>query len=601
MANFIIVVDPNPERRSHFTKTIEPLLPPIQGLVTNSCTTGTFQASWATYPDAPISSVASKQGAAVVWGEAIQPGESTRIDAKTLQQIWQESPNSSLPSYDGYYAAVAYHPHFGLSVGVDILGIFPLYYYAQGEVALVASSPELFRYHPLFRAKFNPVGLVGVLLTNGLVNGQTLWQGVKRLDAGYSLLWQPGKLPEELPQQQNCSIVRDDVYNSFSFSEQLEVLEQALEQAITRHAPASRTHTLLLSGGLDSRMIAGFLQRQGVDTVALTLGKRTDLEMSCAIPVARTLGLRHHRVNIPLEEYPNYANLLVKWEQLANGGNCIMGWGIPNYLANLAGYVVAGFLLDRVIGGKSTYSLDSKSLSFQSFFAQCLNPWGLRPQVLEKLLNRNIFADLVSDIINQASILYHNYSKEEIKRTWWFELRHRQRFHVGSAAWQLSFGAWPVLPVLDQQLLATTAALPPQTFDKRLAQERLVSDRFPQLAKLPLDRNNFNVEPLTPSSNRQKLARLYRLQQKWRRWQQRQGYERRYYYRTFDINNSGWQAVRYQAEPHREKVQHLFQSEVLDELLPPPDKPITNLEDAIIGASGVKALLGFLLWSGEHL
>ncbi|MGB7443737.1 MAG: asparagine synthase-related protein [Coleofasciculaceae cyanobacterium] len=601
MANFIIVVDPDPERRSHFTKTIEPLLPPIKGLVTNSCTTGAFQASWATYPGAPISSVASSVGAAVVWGEAIKPGESTRIDAKTLQQIWQESPHSGLPAYDGYYAAVAYHPHFGLTVAVDILGIFPLYYYTQGEVALVASSPELFRYHPLFSARFNPVGLVGILLTNGMVNGQTLWQGVKRLDVGHSLLWQPEKLAQELPQPQNCSIVKDNIYYSLSFSEQLEVLEQALEQSMIRHAQEARTHTILLSGGLDSRLIAGFLQRQGVDTVALTLGKRTDLEMSCAIPVAHTLGLPHHKVNIPLQEYPNYANLLVKWEQLANGGNCIMGWGIPSNLSELPSHVVAGFLLDRVIGGKSTYSLNLESLSFQTFFDQCLNPWGLRPQILDKLLKPDTFADLVSDIVTQTSQVYHNYSEEEIKRTWWFELRHRQRFHVGSAAWQLSFGAWPVLPVLDQQLLATAAALPSQTLDKRLAQETLVCDRFPQLAELPLDRNNFNVEPLVPSGQRQKLARLFRLQQKWRRWQQRQGYERRYYYRTFDINNSGWQAVRHQAEPYREKVQHLFCREVLDELLPPPDQPITHLEDAIIEASGIKALLGFLLWSGEHL
>lgn len=55
MANFVIIVDPNPEQRSHFIKTIQPLLSPVVGLLTNSCAQADFCAVWTAHPHAPIS------------------------------------------------------------------------------------------------------------------------------------------------------------------------------------------------------------------------------------------------------------------------------------------------------------------------------------------------------------------------------------------------------------------------------------------------------------------------------------------------------------------------------------------------------------------
>ncbi|MEW6492479.1 MAG: hypothetical protein AB1589_08210, partial [Cyanobacteriota bacterium] len=163
------------------------------------------------------------------------------------------------------------------------------------------------------------------------------------------------------------------------------------------------------------------------------------------------------------------------------------------------------------------------------------------------------------------------------------------------------FGAWPVLPVLDLQLLKTTAVLPETTLAQRRVQKAVVTTRFPQLAALPLDRNDYDVEPLKPSQLRSSLARLYRLQRRWRRFQQKLGIERRYYFRIYDINNPGWQAVRQQAEPYRPFVGHLFNETSLNSLLPPPDVPLQFRRDPITEASGIKAMLGFLLWTKKHL
>jgi asparagine synthase (glutamine-hydrolysing) len=604
MANFILVVDRNPERRSHFAQTIEPLLPPVAGLVTNSCTTGDFYAGWAANPHAPISCDTDPEGAAVIWGEAIQPAEATRIDARKLRTIWNNSLSKGLPCFDGFYAAVAYRPDLGLTVGADILGLFPVYYYTYGDIILVGSSPELFQHHPLFKKAFNPAGLVGILLTNGLIDGQTLWQNVRRLNAGHALIWQLTAVPTEVKQYQILNSTPDDCYKNLCFSEHLDIVEQVLDQTLRSQVPTGERCSLMLSGGLDSRMLAGFLHRQNIDIIALTLGKQTDIEMHCAIPVARTLGLKHYTAEIPFDRYPLYADPFIKWEHLANGGNGLMRWGIHSHLTHLAPRVVSGYSVDRVIGGKWTYSLNSETLSFETFFSQ-INLWGFPPQVLERLLRKDVFGDLVQDTLAVVRKIYNSYSDLDLMRSLCFELYHRQRFHIGSIPWQVSFGAWSAVPILSQQLLETTAAIPEESIAHRRIQKELVCQRFGQLAALPLDRNDYNTEPLKPLPRRPSLARLYRLQQRLqqrrRRWEQKLGYERRYYYRIYNINHPGWQAVRRQAEPYRPLVRHLFNEKVFDSLLPPPNVPVQFREDAITEASGIKALLGFLLWSKEHL
>lgn len=598
MANFMIVVDPNPEQRSHFIKTIRPLISPVEDLIVNHCTTTNFCAIWAANTHAPISYVSDEEGAAVVWGEAIEHYSSGKINALQLRNLWKDSGYQKLPTFDGFYASVLYHPQWGITVAADLLGLFPVYYYTESNVILIASSPELFRYHPCFHSSFNPAGLVGILLTNGIFNGQTLWTNIRRLDPGNLLVFQPGNTPQEI--QQYTIPYPGEASANLTFTEQVDNLDQVLEQVIQRHVDASKRHSLLLSGGLDSRMLAGFLHRQNVDTVALTLGVASDLEMKCAVPVARTLGFPHYMTTVPFEQYPICTQQLVKWEHLANGFNGVMGWGTYSDLSPLASRAIAGYLLDLMIGPKKIYNLEANDQAFTKYFAD-VSQWAFTPQLLKPILRKEIFGDLVDDTLGEIKQVYENYADTTFKRSRYFELYHRYRFHVGSSAWRMSFGAWPVLPALDWELLKHIMTVPMEVIGKRKAQIQLVCTRFPQLAQLPLDRNGYNVEPLQPTQIRQLLAPLFIWQRNWRKLQQKLGYERRYYYRVYDINNPGWQAVRQQVEANRECLEYLFQPEILNQFLPPANTNIQSQSDRIIASSSLKILLGLSLWVKEYL
>lgn len=347
MANFFVVVDPYQERRSRFVELIRQRIAPVDGLAIDDCEAEDLSALWAILPDAPLSHSADDGGMAVIWGDAIDNLTARRQNAAGLRQIWKESA-TPFPPYDGFYSAVVYEPKVGLCATADLLGLFPVYYYWEKEVLFISSSPELMQSHPSFKKQLSVTGLVGLLLTNGLFDGQTLWQDVHRLSAGYALVWQPGRPPVEVEQYR---VPFSNRYIDLPFSRLNEVLDPALRSAVARHAPADQAHSLLLSGGLDSRVLGGYLYDNGNQVTTLTSGLPSDIETQCASRVADALEFTHRSVNVPPEAYPACSDLAAKWEHLAGGFGMINYWAMVPEMRSLAPRIVTGLLGDAIIGG----------------------------------------------------------------------------------------------------------------------------------------------------------------------------------------------------------------------------------------------------------
>ena len=601
MANFFAIADPVADRRQTFMQTIGALIAPVPGLAIASCGDRDFQAIWAAHPQAPISYEIDPDGLAIVWGDATITGTATRVAAKTLKSYWQDFPQI----FNGLHAALTYDSKLGITVSADLLGIFPIYYYVDQEITLVASSPELFKYHPRYQGKFNPKGLVGILLTNGLFNGQTLWRGIYRLKGGYCLKI-ANHQPQEIQQYQLPSYNQQNPYTNISLEEHLDVLDRLISQALDHQLQSAEAYSLMLSGGLDSRMLAGFITQQGIKPTTLTLGNQGDMEMTCAQGVAKYLQLTHATAPTEVSNYLDYAHLANKWEHLANGANGIamMGWGVVPYLQKLPPKIITGLCLDVAFSGPLPVANPGEVFSFELFFQRRVNSWGISPEILHKLLKKEIFGDLVQETIGEIQQVYESYSTDEYTRNICFEYYHRERFHTGSRAWIFSFGAAPVLPVLDRELLSITSLLPIREID-RLAQQQLVMTRFPDLAKLPIDRNSYDLTPLLGSQGAGKKARLrakwYQLQRYWYNFQKKIGYDRRYYYKILDTNNAGWRSIRQEAESGREITGEIFNLDILAKVLPSANLKITADYDAIIEPSKVKLLATFLLWAKNNL
>ncbi len=588
MPNFIVVVDTDAERRTQFSDKIQSRVAVVDGLQWGSCSQGDCCVLWAAAPDAPVSQVADNRGAAVLFGEAIPGAGPERIDAAGLRDRWQAFAEDPPEAYDGFYAGVVFDFRQRIIVGADLLGLFPVYYCLVGGALLVGASPELFCHHPAFRMELDPAGLVGLLLTNGLVGGQTLLKGVQRLSPGHVLVWRAGERPREVRQYE---IPVSDRYSNLSLRTHVDILDEALRDAIRRHAPRGRDYGLMLSGGLDSRLLGGYLAGNRIAAAALTLGVHEDIEMQCAISVARTLGFPHRSFEPAPETYAAGAQLQANYEHLASGFSQVRLWSLPSTLRELSTRVVSGFVLDRIV---MTRADDESPLSPFEKALRWQDPFGLGAEILGKLLHREVFGDLVQEILAQLRREYANAASSDFRRGWQFELWHRARFHVGSAAHRLSFGSWPVLPALDRRVLEVAAGMPAASVEGRRLEMELLADRFPELASLPLDRGSYDTLPIKPRFRHLLLRRLAWPFRRVLRSARKGKIERRYWQRTSDFNAPGWVAIRRIAEADRKRVYTLFRQDTLDSIVP--------VADVVAGgSSGVRLLLGTMLWAKNHL
>lgn len=104
-----------------------------------------------------------------------------------------------------------------------------------------------------------------------------------------------------------------------------------------------------------------------------------------------------------------------------------------------------------------------------------------------------------------------------------------------------------------------------------------------------------NTERRAAAYVRQRLARLGA-----RGGAGKRGVERRFYYRLYDVNGTGWRAARRLAEPYRDALRGIVDPTLLNAYLPPPDHDLT-VRNGITDASGPKMLVGLMLWARDHL
>ena len=600
MANFLVIVDPDSTRREAFSREAERRIAPLPGLIQGGCSSGDFRALWAAGARAPVSFARDERGAAVLWGDVLDDGGS-RVEAFRLRAAWG-SGGATLPAFDGYHAAVVYDVERGLTLGADLIGMFPVYWWASGEVLLAGSSPELFRLHPCFRSSVDLEGLAAMLLTMYSVDGRTLLSGVRRLAPGHLLRAVRGRALGEMV---NYRLPLSSSYHDIPFSAQAELLNEVLVDAVRRHVPTNEPCTLSLSGGRDSRLVAGLLEQQGNVVTALTFGERDDMEMRCARAVARATGFAHRTLPLQVDSEGECGELHATWLHCTTGFGALAHWGSPARMGDLPPRLATGYVMDPIVGGTHigwAYDKVSRRMSFDSFFAR-INAHGVAEETLGSLFAGRAAKDLVDSAKSTVRRNYDAYSDIESQKAWCFDIHHRQRFHVGNPPWFFSFASWPVQPAVDRRVLDVAGGLPLATLAERRAQDAVIRRFFPHLAELPLDRNSYDTEPLSPRVRYlvgryvgERLSPITNIVAR----RNRSDRERRFYYRIFDFNSPGWQAIRRLAEPYRDKLDGLVDRDRLDEYLPPPGVEL-RVRNGIVDSSGRKMLVGLMLWARDHM
>ena len=574
MAHLAFLHDIDPARREQFAAGICRLFAELPHAVVGQATAGPVSCLWAAGPRAPVDLHQSGDQFALLIGYAVDDAGHW-VSARELADAWLAADGEAV-AHDGYHVGVAFDPARGLAAGVDPLGLFPLYHATLADGGfMVASTPQAFLAHPSMRWQVDRQGLAGILLAHGLLDNRPLLAGTRRLPMGHRL----HAAPNALVRERLFFAPRDMTPPRETFLETQERIGDLLLATIRRHRPPGDDSLLMLSGGLDSRLLAGCLSDLGIPTRAVTFGRPRDYEVLAATAVAERLGMPIERISTEDSDGDFTARIrqVVRFNHLSSGpGGEDFAAGLRD-AATRARFLWSGIPFDWVFEPVSTlsgYDPVTQTWSFDRLVA-AITAWGVPIERLPALMGVD-GADLVGRVTADLETeCTRGLLPPELQGSL-VRWNQRVRNHLAAALHQTSFSAWPLMPSTDRRFFEALFALPvPMLTDRRLEKAILVARR-PDLAAIPLDTNSFSFAPLVavgPAPGRiEQVTRA--LGQRFRRaigpflpWADPRRYER-----LFDVDQPRWRNVRHAVEPLQSLGGEHLDRGVLAELLPGPDR-----------------------------
>lgn len=582
MTGVFITRDPDPARRTRAVERAATLLRATGRPVIGSLERGEVAVVWGSQVAMPTDTHEADDHAVFLLGDVLAAGG--RLSAHDYGRRWAGRPGPPDP-YDGLHLAVLVGGDGRISVDADLLGLVPVYHAVVGDQVIVATGPELLACHESYAPKLDPWGLTAVLLLDALLNGRTPYQGVRRLAAGHVLLVDPGARPREVL---TYAPPASDALHDEPRLECARQIHDSMTAAVRRHAQPGRRHGLLLSGGRDSRLMAGMLVREGVTAEAITYGVPTDLEARYARRVARILGMPHALMPDPEDE--REFERILRWEGLVSTPSVAV-----RQVDGRVDALISGHLMDTTWALSDVawaYDPEKRITGVEPYFAQ-LNRHAIDVDDLGQLLSSSPFDGAIGAVQDAFEQEFQAAGASQLERVWRSGMRLRGRFWVGSSVWSGASDCWPSMPHLDREVLATVGSVPLAFHEERQLQDQILIDQYPELASVPVDHTSFETHAVRPRladllrNSAERRAR-YLLQKVHVRLP-----ETRVNTRTLEIGREGWREVRVRLEPMRPLAHDLFDPATFDRLLPPPGEPVPG-RATYPDSSGAKMLLAVL-------
>jgi hypothetical protein len=277
-----------------------------------------------------------------------------------------------------------------------------------------------------------------------------------------------------------------------SEDELAEALHAHLSTALRRQLRGADKILLPISGGLDSRTMAGLLEQSGFDgeVLAYSYGQATSRDVRYGRAIARKLGYRHVHIPTPADFITRHMELAAwhfdaEWPADLNWARYIH---TQPPLGKLQGYTtLSGFMGDAVLGS-DRYNYRRKAgdspLAIEKladiFFA-CV-----RDMPIDGLLEVNAGKEAEDRI---AAITRETFSPlttlapfHALLRS---ELVHRQRLHTGTVTQSLELDFPAIAPFLDPEVVDFSTRIPYALFHGKRLYKHMIRHHLPKVAAVP--------------------------------------------------------------------------------------------------------------------
>jgi len=509
--------------------------------------------------------------------------------ATTAKEISELVARGNVPWLSGMFAWFCLRPDGSVRIGCDPFSLVPIFHSETGRWLEIASSPSAIHSQAGFRHELDPVGLARYLLGNGSSGERSLDRGVRRLKNCCELHFSNTR---RVTISDGTAFSATGAAPPSIFEESCREANDLLASACSRHHQTEPTD-LLLSGGLDSRLILAHLAAAGVSPRCLSRGYPGDDEVIFARKAARTVGCEWMLVRDDISRALAAAEAEVDLFSLHGGFSTSLTMVDMLNPAPRAAQTFNGFFMDSIFNPFSGIADETKPRGFEGEFKRKMNSFGIPPGRLKAMFIDANHKQAVDEAIAGMRAEWEELSENPRIRIWQMLHRFRTNHHIGGIIWKNSFLSWPVFPSLDVPLLRRLVDFPVTHFRGRGLERAMLVQMSPALAKIPLDGNSLHPMPVIDTLG-SKLER-HRRKIRARLFPRAASDDTRRYHRVLNMNAEAWKDIRKQMDRQRGNMEELFHPRKLAAYLPRSRKPVPIEKDAISDHAGRRMLAGLAI------
>ena len=280
----------------------------------------------------------------------------TAGDAEVLPHLYEDEGAAMLPLLRGMFAfAIWDGTRRSLLLARDRLGQKPLVYRLEGERLWFASELK-----SLLAAGPDPVprrlaigGLDRYLAFGYVPHPGTMLEGVHKLPPGHLATWRDGRLTMERywTPDWNRELARP-------WDEDVEELRETLGEAVREQLVSDVPLGAFLSGGVDSTVIAGLMQRASgtaVKTFSIGFDDPAFDESGFAEMAARHLGTEHHSFRVEAKAWETIPTLADQFDEPFADSSALPTWYVSRETRAHVTVALTGDAGDELFGGYDRY------------------------------------------------------------------------------------------------------------------------------------------------------------------------------------------------------------------------------------------------------
>lgn len=339
-------------------------------------------------------------------------------DTETLLHLLVEHGRDVLGKLNGIFAFAFLDKRKGeLLVARDPFGVKPVYYYHTRD-SLIFSS-EIRPIQRIVKADVSAKELGLLLNLRYLPSPYTLYKDIYKIRPGHYCVFRLRENLIEVDMKPFLSKVSG--YRDISFQESVDLYGEKLKEAVARQLMGDVDMGVLLSGGVDSAMIAGLAtQRTGKTMKAFTVGFDSRYkvnETGLAAETAAYFGMEHHVVKMDVS---NFFDTFAECAQIVEEPLATTSFIPMYYLSRLASeyvkVVLTGQGADEPLGGYRRYQGEILKSKYPDFL------FHLMKRVVETIgskneaLLRGTRSLTMNDDILRFMNVYSLFTPEEVRR-----------------------------------------------------------------------------------------------------------------------------------------------------------------------------------------